>query len=122
MNSTRLVAAGFLPFALAGCLHTPSGVDDLRCADRKGLDGPLVAQELTALAIAGAVISANALQPNEEVRYELAVEDKGDHWVVYEHTPPKQHKDGASTMQFGGGYAVEIDKCDGRIRSLRPQR
>jgi hypothetical protein len=124
MPITRLIAGGIATAMLAGCQHGPeASASDLRCTgvDWRGFDRPLVGTEATALAIGAAIIAENA--PNEpEGPYQLEVADEGDDWVVFQFKEPEVLADGVVKLQFGGGVELRINKCDGKIRSLRRQK
>ena len=106
---------------VAGCQHNSGGA--LRCTgvDWRGSDKPLVATEDTARAIAEAIINENAAD-TPGGPYKLEVEDGGDHWIAYQFAEPRTLENGVVVIQFGGGVELLIDKCNGRIRSLRGQK
>lgn len=124
MPTARLVVGVIAAAILTGCQHGSStSADSLRCrgVDWRGYDKPLVSTEETARAIAEAVINENAAnEPGGP--YQLELEDGGDHWVAYQFSPPRTRDDGRIVVQFGGGVELIIDKCDGRVRSLRGQK
>jgi hypothetical protein len=125
MLRARSLTSWIVAAVLAGgCQHgSASPAKSLRCTgvDWRGFDRPLVATEATALAIGAAIIAENA--PEEHGGpYELKIEDEGDHWTVFQYKPPERLEDGTVVLQFGGGVELLINKCDGKIRSLRGQK
>ncbi len=117
--------------ALLACCTAVTGCQVLTpatstCAHVDGfLDGPHVADEETARAIANAMIARNGqLEPPAEFR--LYVEDDGDHWVAFQGPPeflvPTSDPDVFITPYGGGGLAMNIAKCDGAISNVHWQR
>lgn len=123
MQVATWFVGGIAASALMGCQHGSDASAALSCAgvDWRGFDRPLVATEAAALAIGAAIIAENAPQEPGEP-YQLRAADEGDHWVVYQFKPPETLENGTVLLQFGGGLELRINKCDGKIRSLRGQK
>jgi len=94
------------------------------CPHTDGLiDGPYVAEESTARAIAVAIIEQ--MQSRErQAEYDLNVEDDGAFWTAFQSVRgfPRRDGDSITVMMGGGGLTMRIAKCDGALSSMHWQR
>ena len=84
------------------------------CKTRAGLiNGPIVSEKETALAIAGAILSHDP-----DGKYELLAEEYAGYWGVSQALKNREHyvdEDTIIVTVGGGGGTMKIAKCDGRI-------
>lgn len=91
--------------------------DGLVCERVQGTyPGPYVGREETARAIAVAIIESLQTQERQE-RYELLLQDSGDHWIAFQSPLPRD-----SRTRGGGGLQMRIAKCNGAVSGLSFQR
>src|SRR5690554_1188067 len=107
-----------LSFLLAACTTATAAEDQtsepaIVCPHTDGLiDGPYVAEEATARAIALAIIEQ--MQSGErQAGYDLNVEDDGAFWTVFQSVRgyPREDGDSITVMMGGGGLTMRIAKC-----------
>jgi len=129
----RLISLAALVSMLTACVHTNSSTREfsnsgqIYCTKQSGyVQGPYVASEETAGAIAQAIIEDVTASNTEAANYDLIIEDGGDHWDAYQ-VPARnavKELDGDTIIvtSGGGGVSMDIAKCDGQITRLHYQR
>ena len=124
MRSLLILVFALLGACAASATEDAGPTSPVVCPHTDGLiDGPYVAKEETARAIALAVVEQ--LQNREQrARYSLDVEDDGAFWTVFQSVRGYPRRDGDSiiVMMGGGGLSMRIAKCDGAVSDVYRQR
>ncbi|MEO1240844.1 MAG: hypothetical protein AAFX54_02960 [Pseudomonadota bacterium] len=100
-----------LLLCIAACSST---IPPSNCKTRPGLiNGPIVADRATAIAIASAVLPVVASD-----EFERIAEEHSDHWSIAQIRKDSVRETDEDTLIItagGGGGELKIAKCDGRI-------
>ncbi len=127
-DGTVRIPAILTLIVLTSCVSAPARVnqtasESTACPHTRFIDGPYVADEATARAIALAIIEQRQ-SPERQAEYDLNVADMGDSWTVFQSVRgyPRREGDEVIVIGGGGGLAMQIAKCDGAISSMHGQR